>query len=135
MCVCGFLCVCGCKITAQISEILKIRNEINPKKSFIVCVRLCVFVYFVFVLAFLCSFMFLCVFVCVCVCVCVSFCFILYHRMACVGQEFKIFRETHVKFTSKYFHFVSRIILKESKRHCNSPLPHTVHTACHLTVI
>jgi hypothetical protein len=62
--VCGF-CVCVCKITAQTSEILKIRNEINPKTLHCVYARLCVFVYFVFVLAFLCLFMFLCVFVCV----------------------------------------------------------------------
>ena len=77
LCVCVvFLCVCVCKITAKVSEILKIRNEINPKISFILCARVCVFfLYFVFVLAFVCC---LCFFVCLCLCVCVfhsvSFC-------------------------------------------------------------
>ena len=123
MCVCVCVCVCLCVCGS-------------------VCLCLCV-----------CVFVCVCVcFVCGCVCMCeitaqtreilkirhdlnTKFCFILYHRKTCERQEVQKFRETRINCTRQYFHFVSRVVMKESKRHCNSPQPHTVHTACHLTVI
>ena len=100
--------------------------------------------------AYMCVCLCVCVFVCVCVCVITEqtpqivkipheintkFCFILYQSKKCEGQEVQTFRETHISYTKQCFNFASWIAKKESKRHCNSPQSHTVHTACHLTVI
>jgi hypothetical protein len=78
----------------------------------------------VFVFMCVCVCVLVCVcFVCGCVCMCeitaqtqeilkirhylnTKFCFILYQRETCEREEVQKFRETHINYTTEYFHFV-----------------------------